>query len=82
MPANLDVLCMVTQSAEEEVSIFISPVPPLPKVNLVKVSEPSPGGKAETSSFGVEADIVYTLDYGKLRERRFLCISKDRSDAC
>lgn len=82
MPANLDALCVVAQPGEEEVSIFISPIPPLPKVNLVKVSEPSPGGKAETSSFGAEADIVCTLDYGKLRERCFLCVSKDKSDVC
>lgn len=82
MPANLDALCMVAQHAEEEVSVFISPIPLLPEVHLVKVSEPSPGGQAETSSFGAEADIVYTLDYGKLRKRRFLCVSKDTSDAC
>lgn len=88
MPANLDTLCKVAQPGE--VSIFISPIPPLPKVNLAKVSEPCNGGKAETSSFGAEdmlleaaeGDTVYTLDNGKVREKCFVCVSKDRSDAC
>lgn len=60
------------------------------KLNLIKVSEPCPGGKDETSSFGAEAmrleaaetDIVYALDYGKLRERSFLWASKGKNDAC
>lgn len=60
MPANLDVLCTVAQPGEGK-GISTSPVPPLLRVNLVKVSESCPGGKAETSSSGSETMLLTLL---------------------